>query len=421
MSRLSVVLALVLLASLLPLATARAGTTYYVSTSGSDANAGTATSPWRTIRYGMTRLSAGDTLLVRGGTYAERIQSPTIQAGTSSARINVAAYPGERPVIQGLLWLRGASYWTLNGINVTWSSANAPNEHMVKFTNGVGWTYINGEVWGARSFAGILVAGNVANEPRDWRIANSCIHDTYPTHSVNQDHNIYLDTGTSAGAGLLEHNLVFNATNGRNLKLGPGGSTGGTVNVTVRYNTFYNSAQPISPSYDSNHNRFERNIIGKSNGTYGLIHAYALRGTDNVAVNNVGFAAPKLLSSSGGGILVKDGGGNLYPTDPHFDSTATCSGFHPALATVASYGRYAGASLSTPAPTATATATATTPADPTPEPTKSHKPHPQRTSLTPHGSTSTPETTVTSTDHGNGKGKLKGKWTDKTTGKGHQR
>ena len=68
--------------------------------------------------------------------------------------------------------------------------------------------------------------------------------------------------------------------------------------------------QPVSPSFDSNHNVFEFNIIGKSQGTYGLIHAYTLRGTDNVASNNIGFAAPKLLTTTGGGVLVKDGGGN---------------------------------------------------------------------------------------------------------------
>src|SRR5690242_9276832 len=84
----------VLVAAIWPAGVAHAGTTYYVSTTGSDSGAGTITSPWRTLARSMTRLSPGDTLFVRGGTYAERIQSPKLKAGTSGLRIKVAAYPG---------------------------------------------------------------------------------------------------------------------------------------------------------------------------------------------------------------------------------------------------------------------------------------------------------------------------------------
>jgi hypothetical protein len=196
------------------------------------------------------------------------------------------------------------------------------------------------------------VTGDVANQPADWRIANNCIHDTYPTHGLNQDHNIYLNTGLTAGAGTLEHNLVFNATNGRNLKMGPSGSSGGSVNVSVRYNTFYNAIQPVSPSYDTNHNRFDWNIIGRSQGTYGAIHAYVLRGTDNVAANNITFATPKLLTSTGGGVPVANGGGNQF-LDPRFDSVASCSGFHPQAAAAAGFGRYAGVAPADKASTTT--------------------------------------------------------------------
>jgi hypothetical protein len=318
---------------------ARAATVHYVATTGSDSASGTLSAPWRTVKRGLVALYPGDTLLVRGGTYAERIQSPTIRAGSATARITVKAYPGERPVVSGLVWMKGASYWTFDGINVTWGASNLASEHMVKFTNGVGWTFTHGEVWGAHSYAAILVTGNVAGQPAQWQITNSCIHDTYASNSTNQDHNIYVNTGTTAGSGLIERNLIFNAVNGRNVKLGPGGSTGGSVNVTIRYNTLYNSAQPISPSYDSNHNVFERNILDKAGGTYPLIYAYQLRGTDNVARSNLGYAGRAMLGSSGG-VSVVNGGGNVFGVDPKFDSVS-CSGFHPATATAVPFGRYA--------------------------------------------------------------------------------
>jgi hypothetical protein len=49
--------------------------TYYVSPSGSDSNPCSQTSPCRTVRQGLTRLSAGDTLYIRGGTYVEGINA----------------------------------------------------------------------------------------------------------------------------------------------------------------------------------------------------------------------------------------------------------------------------------------------------------------------------------------------------------
>src|SRR5215217_7462682 len=43
--------------------------TYYVATTGSDANPGSQSQPFRTIDKGVSMLHAGDTLYIRGGTY----------------------------------------------------------------------------------------------------------------------------------------------------------------------------------------------------------------------------------------------------------------------------------------------------------------------------------------------------------------
>lgn len=49
------------------------GTTYYVSTTGNDANSGTQGSPWRTLKYAATRVAAGagHTIKLAAGTYVE--------------------------------------------------------------------------------------------------------------------------------------------------------------------------------------------------------------------------------------------------------------------------------------------------------------------------------------------------------------
>jgi len=77
------------------------GTTYYVSAAnGNNNNPGTqADKPLRTIQAAINKAQAGDTITVRGGTYAERlhIQKP----GTAEAPIVIAAQSGEQPVIDG--------------------------------------------------------------------------------------------------------------------------------------------------------------------------------------------------------------------------------------------------------------------------------------------------------------------------------
>lgn len=67
--------------------------TYYVATTGTDGAAGTIGAPWRTIQYGVNQLVAGDTLIVRDGTYVEDTTGIVINTadGTSGSRITIQA------------------------------------------------------------------------------------------------------------------------------------------------------------------------------------------------------------------------------------------------------------------------------------------------------------------------------------------
>src|SRR5207248_2631554 len=76
------------------------GAAYYVSLTGSDSNPGSLSQPFATINHGVSLLKPGDTLYIRGGTYAETLND-TIPSGTSwSAPITVASYPGETAIIK---------------------------------------------------------------------------------------------------------------------------------------------------------------------------------------------------------------------------------------------------------------------------------------------------------------------------------
>ena len=72
--------------------------TFYVATTGSDGNPGTATAPFRTLTKGTRTLKGSDTLIVKGGTYADcYLQLPS---GSAGAPTTMQAAPGETVIIR---------------------------------------------------------------------------------------------------------------------------------------------------------------------------------------------------------------------------------------------------------------------------------------------------------------------------------
>ncbi|MBB5826847.1 cellulose-binding domain-containing protein [Micromonospora carbonacea] len=111
-----------------PPATPPAGGAVYASPQGTDGAAGTQANP-TTITSAITRVAAGGTIYLRGGTYqlARTVTVAPGNNGTSSARKKLIAYPGETPVLnfsamsedpanRGLA-LNG-SYWHVQGVVV---------------------------------------------------------------------------------------------------------------------------------------------------------------------------------------------------------------------------------------------------------------------------------------------------------------
>jgi parallel beta-helix repeat protein len=85
---------------------------YYVSPTGNDGNAGTEASPLLTIATAMGKIVAGDTVLVRAGTYTEDV-TVSVSGISPSSRTRLINYPGEKPKIVG-----GASAITVAADNV---------------------------------------------------------------------------------------------------------------------------------------------------------------------------------------------------------------------------------------------------------------------------------------------------------------
>lgn len=332
-------LSIIALSLSLPLARASAADNErYVALTGNDANPGTLDQPWRTITKALRTLRAGQTVYVRGGTYIERVKGFTLAKGTADARISVRAYPGERPVVQGLLWLSGGDYWTFDGLNVTWDPATGlGTEHMLKFTGGANWVYTNAEIWGAQSYAAILVTG----APASYTLSYLQVHDTAATNGQWQDHLIYVNSYAGGTGGVIEHNLLWNSPNGRAIKVGPSSSTSTAPvgNLTIRYNTMYNNLGPtnINLSYTASNVLIEHNILQKVGARKANIDTTSLSGTNNIAANNIGWESARVVDL--GAADLADGGGN-QALDPQF-ANPLLGDFTPLNPAALSYGRYA--------------------------------------------------------------------------------
>ena len=98
----------------------------FVSTTGSDSNPGTIDFPLKSISLAISKISAGDTIFIRGGTYQISSTISITKIGTQSSMYYLFAYPGEYVLLdcsgenfgaKGIS-LNKAEYWYIKGLNV---------------------------------------------------------------------------------------------------------------------------------------------------------------------------------------------------------------------------------------------------------------------------------------------------------------
>lgn len=105
--------------------------TYYTALDGDDVNPGTESSPWRTIQQAANTVLPGDTVIVRAGTYDERIT--TVRGGTSEA--SRITFQAEGQVnMRG--WIINHGYITVKGFDITGHSSPISTTSFVKLNSG---------------------------------------------------------------------------------------------------------------------------------------------------------------------------------------------------------------------------------------------------------------------------------------------
>ena len=117
-------------------ATPAAGTSFYVSPTGSDTNAGTISAPWLTVQHAANVVGPGATVYLRAGTYH---QFDVNVSGTAAGGfITFTNYPGEAALIDGTGWtpsfehglvhIQNHSYIKIVGLEIANATVNVDND-----------------------------------------------------------------------------------------------------------------------------------------------------------------------------------------------------------------------------------------------------------------------------------------------------
>ncbi len=197
----------------------------------------------------------------------------------------------------------------------------------MRIYGGTGWRLTRSEIWGSRSTSGLQIDDGPRNNLGRWLVKGNCIHDTFPTDELNQDHNVYVGDMSRqpepARRDRAQHPLQRGERPRHQARAGR--HDGGAVNVKVRFNTIYNSSQNVSLSRDTTGVVLERNILVKARESNITASSCTAATTSPAKRRRRG---PAFLTRSGTPGSLLDGGGNLRSEHLRFDSIG-CSGFHP--------------------------------------------------------------------------------------------
>lgn len=172
----------------------------YVGLSGNNTNTGSIDSPWRTLDHAFSMLTAGDTLYMRGGTYAVNTTLKVSQSGTEYSPITISSYPGETAVLDGeysvsgnhIIFLENKKYITLKNFTVTRSpyygivvGGSGSSEHIIFDNLTVTHTRASGII--SIKSSHVTISNNEITEATEWGQDESIT--IYNSHNVEVAHN----------------------------------------------------------------------------------------------------------------------------------------------------------------------------------------------------------------------------------------
>lgn len=269
--------------------------TYYVAVNGNDAAVGNINVPWKSINTALTKVAAGDTVIVRGGTYHEKINFA--RSGDSGKTIVLKAYDNERPVIDGsnivvsgwtgLITMSNVQYITIEGFDVCnfVSSVKGADPEGIAVNGNTNHVIIkNCNIYNIKNTASldnwrsahaILVIGNGKSAITNLEITGCTVHDTQTGTSEN------ITLAGNVDGFRVTHNKVYHTEN-IGIIIADGGGLNPSGDPAVNYardgvvsdNELYNVS--MANSVD---------IWGANN--YGAIAIYVCGGSNTIVERNI--------------------------------------------------------------------------------------------------------------------------------------
>ncbi len=283
------------------------------SPAGSDANAGSAESPWLSAQHLAENLAPGETGCFRSGTFAFD------EIDISQSNVTLTSYPGERATLQGTIKVEvGANQVTVSDLNL--DSQGASDIGPFVFANET--TFDNDDVTNNHTEICFVIGSADPSDPPATRtvIENSHIHDCGKLPSGNQDHGIYV---SRANETIIRNNWIYDNAD-RGVQLYPE-----SHGAQVYGNVIDGNGEGVIVSEASSDNVVRDNVISNSKIRWN-IETSNLYGTGNVVRDNcvwTGSSGQSGYSENGGIMSAAEAGPGLKVVgntvaDPHFVNAA---------------------------------------------------------------------------------------------------
>ena len=313
--------------------------TYWVSPSGNDSNAGSASSPFATLQHSMMSLKPGDTLDVEPGTYTGFIagwdSTPassgdpygtidgtaghpiTIQADPNAAPGSVVINSRDNETAVGIDLEPGCDYVTIKGFTVDGTGSTITTSSNKGY--GIKVTGNNDQVIGntVKNMIGACIAGIHDDGGNNAIIQGNTITGVQSGGDATKGHGIYV--ADAAGVQVLGNIIHDNAYIGIHIN----GDPNTVSNAMIAGNVIYNNGQNAINADGLQSSIIENNLIYNYAG-YGICLYYGDSSgpsSNNIIVNNTIYSGTS--TGTGGSIRILDAStGNTILNNILLDSSA---------------------------------------------------------------------------------------------------
>ena len=277
-------------------ATSLAACNLFASPSGSDSASGTLSAPFQTARKLVSSLKPGETGCLEAGTYNENVTFRT--AGTATAPITLASYPGQTATIVGRMYIvDGANYTTITGLDLNGENPQQALSPMIDANNA---TFSHDDVTNDHTGTCFGIGSATWGWATGTLITHDRIHDCGELPATNAQHGLYIGAATDT---TIEWSLIYGNAD-RGIQLYPDAQR-----TTIDHNIIDDNGEGIIISgaggVASSYTNIYDNILSNADIRHDVESYWPPGnplGVDNTVHNNC------IWGGSKGGIGMADGG-----------------------------------------------------------------------------------------------------------------